>query len=549
MIFNSTYGGDDPYDPSAVLQGYWVSYVTAYGNGLYGVYAFGARGGLFEESYASGHPDSGFYIGRCDPCDAVVRHVTATGNVVGFQGTNASGNLFIVESEWRGNRVGIEPNSDTEEGNLPQHDATIVGNVVADNGNPATPPSDTGEFGYGIAIGGASRDVVERNLVVGNANTGIALLGDNKGFLASENRVAGNVLSDNGVDLEYLSPTGEARGNCFEGNQFTTSFPADIQRVLPCPPPAAAAVEIRPRPPPRGSGDPPGGAASGPAPAAGAAEPSRCWVGPRQAGDRNARGRCRVHPGALAPVRHRLLGAEWLPRSSSAAVVGPMGRPWHAPSRGRSRPERRGRPRRRAPSNFQAEGAQFLATATIDGAPIRLDGAVNWADHAGSGFLSVGSCLSLRGPLDGGRRLPGPARPPRADGRPGATPGSLGRAPGRPPEHPPRRGHRPPGRPGLDLADNPVNLQQQADVQWLGSDTVDTDEVDVFRKGRIELYVARANSMLRRVLAELAFTDDRLRVDVSDFGPQPFAIPPAEEIVDGRDIPEIYAELTQLSVI
>jgi parallel beta-helix repeat protein len=189
---------------------------------------------LFEESYASGHPDSGFYIGRCDPCDAVVRHVTADGNVVGFQGTNASGNLFIVESEWRGNRVGIQPNSDTEEGNLPQHDATIVGNVVADNDNPATPPSDTGEFGYGIALGGASRDVVERNLVIGNANTGIALLGDNKGFLASDNRVAGNVLRDNGVDLEYLSPTGDGRGNCFEGNVLTTSFPAEIERLLPC---------------------------------------------------------------------------------------------------------------------------------------------------------------------------------------------------------------------------------------------------------------------------------------------------------------------------
>ncbi len=234
VVFNASYGSDDAYEPSDVLQGYRVSYVTAYNNGLYGVYAFGARGGLFEESYASGHPDSGFYIGRCDPCDAVVRRVTATGNVVGFQGTNASGNLFVVESRWTGNRVGIQPNSDTKEGNLPQHDATIVGNVIASNTNPATPPSSTGEFGYGIALGGASRDVVERNLITGNGNTGIALLADNKGFLASDNRVAGNVLRDNGVDLEYLSPTGEARGNCFEGNQFTTSFPADIERALPC---------------------------------------------------------------------------------------------------------------------------------------------------------------------------------------------------------------------------------------------------------------------------------------------------------------------------
>ncbi|MEA2685426.1 MAG: hypothetical protein QOE93_621 [Actinomycetota bacterium] len=233
VIFNATYGSD-AYDPSEVLLGYRVSYVTAYNNGLYGVYAFGARGGVFEDSLATGHPDSGFYIGRCDPCDAVVRRVVATGNVVGFQGTNASGNLFVVESVWRGNRVGIQPNSDSEEGNLPQHDATIVGNVVADNDDPLTPSASTGDFGYGVALGGASRDVVERNLIIGNGNTGIALLGDNKGYLATDNRIAGNVLRDNGVDLEYLSPTGEARGNCFEGNQFTSSVPADVERLLPC---------------------------------------------------------------------------------------------------------------------------------------------------------------------------------------------------------------------------------------------------------------------------------------------------------------------------
>lgn len=234
VLFSASSDRDRSDDAPGSLHGYRASYVTAHANGLYGVYAFGARGGLIEESYASGHPDSGFYIGRCDPCDAVVRHVVATSNVVGFQGTNASGRLFIVESEWRGNRVGIQPNTDPEEGNLPQHDATIVGNLVVDNSNPSTPASSTGVFGYGIALGGSSRNIVARNLVTGNASTGIALVDGNRGFRAADNRIAGNTLRGNGVDLEYLSPTGDAHGNCFEQNDFTTSFPTDIQEVLTC---------------------------------------------------------------------------------------------------------------------------------------------------------------------------------------------------------------------------------------------------------------------------------------------------------------------------
>jgi len=42
---------------------------------------------------------SGFYIGRCDPCHALVTDVLAERNAVGFSGTNASGDLAIVNSE------------------------------------------------------------------------------------------------------------------------------------------------------------------------------------------------------------------------------------------------------------------------------------------------------------------------------------------------------------------------------------------------------------------------------------------------------------------
>ena len=41
------------------LQG---SYLTAYNNGDYGVYAFDAVDGVLEHSYASGSPDAGFIL-------------------------------------------------------------------------------------------------------------------------------------------------------------------------------------------------------------------------------------------------------------------------------------------------------------------------------------------------------------------------------------------------------------------------------------------------------------------------------------------------------
>ena len=49
------------------------SYLTAFRNGDYGVYAFDATKGQLEHIYASGSPDAGVYIGQCYPCDAVHR--------------------------------------------------------------------------------------------------------------------------------------------------------------------------------------------------------------------------------------------------------------------------------------------------------------------------------------------------------------------------------------------------------------------------------------------------------------------------------------------
>ncbi|MGH3813639.1 MAG: right-handed parallel beta-helix repeat-containing protein [Pseudonocardiaceae bacterium] len=104
-------GGSSGYtrpDPARFppLRGFHIDHVTSYNNGLYGIYAFHAQDGLIEHSYTSGMADSGIYVGQCKPCGIVVRANVAERNAVGYEGTNASGNMFVVGNRFAGNRVG-----------------------------------------------------------------------------------------------------------------------------------------------------------------------------------------------------------------------------------------------------------------------------------------------------------------------------------------------------------------------------------------------------------------------------------------------------------
>lgn len=220
--------------PGNALVGYATRFVTAHNNGLYGIYAFAASDGVIEDSFVSAHPDSGIYIGQCNPCRAVVRRVVARLNAIGYYGTNASGDVWIVESTFADNRLGIAPNSQEMEKLAPQEGATVAGNLVLDNDDPTAPAIPEGFFGGGIAVGGGLSNVVVRNRVEGHGYAGIVVNAMN-GFLPEGNRIEGNVLADNAVDLLW-SPAGArgADGNCFAGNTFVVSRPADIERRMPC---------------------------------------------------------------------------------------------------------------------------------------------------------------------------------------------------------------------------------------------------------------------------------------------------------------------------
>jgi len=219
------------------VRGYRASYVTAYNNKDYGIYAFDSVDGVFERSYASGSPDSGFYIGQCHPCDAVIDQVVAEHNALGYSGTNAGGNLQIVRSTWRRNWAGIVPNTLDSELLPPFREVDVVGNLVVANGDRGAPGVgfQWAAFGNGILLGGGNDSLVERNLVVDHPNHGILVTPnlDQHFWTSSGNTVRGNVVRGSGrADLAMAAPAGA--GNCFSGNRARTSIPVGLELFQPC---------------------------------------------------------------------------------------------------------------------------------------------------------------------------------------------------------------------------------------------------------------------------------------------------------------------------
>jgi len=256
---------------------YRGSYLTAYRNGDYGIYAFDAYHGQLDNSYGSGSPDAGFYIGECYRCDAVIDNVISEHNGLGYSGTNSGGDLYIINSVFRYNRAGIVPNSGSYELCYPGRESTIVGNIVHGNNNDESPAIDVALLaqGNGILLAGAVDTTVERNLVFDHDRTGIAAVpfpeedandvappasehqtpceetrddeipveNQNPGLVLwhpTGNRFIGNVVSESGL-ADLASATLEADGvttatlnNCFSDNVFSTTSPSNLEQLAPC---------------------------------------------------------------------------------------------------------------------------------------------------------------------------------------------------------------------------------------------------------------------------------------------------------------------------
>lgn len=253
-------------------DGYRASYVTTHRNGDYGIYAFDSVNGVIEHSYAAGSPDAGVYVGQCFPCNSVVDDVLAEHNGIGYSGTNAGGELYLVNSTFRDNRVGILPNSGSYELCYPQRATTIVGNLVQANNQADTPAIRPAVewIGHGVLVQGGIGNVIERNLVVDHDRLGIGvvpffeqtpnddlptedewsldcaaarqmppaetvpdeLVWESYDNVVRDNVVAGSGFADLGV--AGVSVPASELGNCFAGNTFATSVPDELEARAPC---------------------------------------------------------------------------------------------------------------------------------------------------------------------------------------------------------------------------------------------------------------------------------------------------------------------------
>ncbi len=194
------------FDPAQFppVQRFAIEYVTAYDNGLYGIYAFDAQHGVITDSYASGSADSGFYVGQCKACDILLRGSVAERNAVGFENANASAPVTITGNRFSRNRVGMTLLSNYTEAFRPQRGNQVVGNLLSDNNESESPAQADGGFGTGLGIAGGVDNVIARNRIAGNRRAGV-LLANTEDLAASGNSFEGNRLSANGVDVANIS--------------------------------------------------------------------------------------------------------------------------------------------------------------------------------------------------------------------------------------------------------------------------------------------------------------------------------------------------------
>jgi len=213
------------------VTGWRGSYLTAHNNKVYGIYNIDSEHGRYDNCYASGHTDGGYYLGQCKPCHARVENCRAERNGLGYSGTNAGGYLTITDSEFRMNMGGIVPNSLDSELDPPQESARIQNNVVEANNNDKAPSFGYtyASFGTGINIAGGINNELLGNEVRNHANFGI-LAGislDENLYKPGGNRIEGNTVENSGrADLAEASPTGG--DNVFTNNEYDSARPAGL---------------------------------------------------------------------------------------------------------------------------------------------------------------------------------------------------------------------------------------------------------------------------------------------------------------------------------
>lgn len=218
--------GYTAFNPEAFppVQRFLIDHVTAYNNGLYGLYAFNSQHGVIRDSYASGHADSGIYVGQCEECDTHVLDNVAENNALGFENANASDSVYVVGNRFSGNRIGASFLSNYREAFVPQSGNYVAGNLITDNNAEHSPSHAEGGFGIGLGISGGTDNTFVDNRVEDNATAGV-MLSSEEDLAPLDNELVGTIFANNGVDLVNTAVSrSPAAGNCLTAAEGATSL-------------------------------------------------------------------------------------------------------------------------------------------------------------------------------------------------------------------------------------------------------------------------------------------------------------------------------------
>lgn len=235
------------------VDGFAISHVTATDDGDYGLFPIHSAHGTIAGCTASGHRDTGIYVGQST--EVVIVGCRAFANVVGFDVENSS-RIRLLDNKTFNNTAGVLvtllPGLEVKSAS----DVVVKGNLVHGNNNVnfGDPGDDVSAVpqGTGILVLGVDRVTVVANVVTHNDAFGIGvgssllfglLAGIPPAAFADIEpnldgiRVVGNSVKENGhasetpsfpgVDLLW---DGSGTGDRWAGNRFDTSFPVALPR-------------------------------------------------------------------------------------------------------------------------------------------------------------------------------------------------------------------------------------------------------------------------------------------------------------------------------
>ena len=230
------------------VNGFHLSEVVAENDGEYGFFPLLSSNGLIEHCLATGHSDTGIYVGESE--HVAVRGSTAFGNLNGFEIENSS-HVEVSDNESFDNVAGFLviplPGLPVKSSS----DILLTDNNVHDNNRTNFATEGFEEIvpsGSGILIVGTDATEVRTNVIAGNSFVGIGVA--NTGLLAQLAgvpigdiepfpdgvRVQGNTVTGNGgaQPIPVLPPgadllwDGTGTANCWQGNVFGSSLNLDL---------------------------------------------------------------------------------------------------------------------------------------------------------------------------------------------------------------------------------------------------------------------------------------------------------------------------------